>query len=73
MEALRRESRAKAWMPEEDEVYFYVYKEGDERSTYWSSDSRDRSYYKDGNCHPDKQSAQKWKDEGYWEAFNCLF
>jgi len=75
MEALRRESRAKAWMPEGNDIYYFVgIITGEIKCEVYE---QNRSYnimeFLQGNCHPDKQSAQKWKDEGYWEAFNCLF
>jgi len=73
MEEKRRESRANAWMPEDRKIYYFISDDGDIENHIWYCDTLDRSLYTCGNCHKDEQTAQKWKDDGYWEAFNCLF
>jgi len=73
MEAKRRESRAKAWMPEEHEKYYAVETHNEFISTTtWQNCTIDKDRYLIGNIHRTKEDAKKWKDE-YWEAFNCLF
>ena len=75
MEAKRRESRAKAWIPEDGEVYYFVgLRSGNiETGLYKESRSHNLIEFLQGNCHKDAPSAYKWKNDGYWEAFNCLF
>lgn len=74
MEALRRESMAKRITLSEGEKYFYVHLyQGDIFEAYKEDSIEWEFRFLIGNTHKTREDAQKWKDDGYWEAFNCLF
>ena len=74
MEALRRESRAKAWMPQKREVYYFCgIITGDiESEIYDPTHSYNIMEFLQGNTHETEAKAQEWKEK-YYEAFNVLF
>lgn len=74
MEALRRESRAKAWMPQKREVYYFCgIITGDiESEIYDPTYSYNIMEFLQGNTHETEAKAQEWKEK-YYEAFRVLF
>lgn len=74
MEALRRESRAKAWMPKKREVYYFCgIITGDiESEIYDPTYSYNIMEFLQGNTHETEAKAQEWKEK-YYEAFKVLF
>lgn len=74
MEALRRESRAKAWMPKERGIYYFCgIITGDiESEIYDPTYSYNIMEFLQGNTHETEAKAQEWKEK-YYEAFKVLF
>jgi len=73
MEIKRRESRLLAWMPSKTIKYYYInISNGQVHNT--TTDNLNILYanYLLGNCHATKEDAEKWIDDGYYEAFRCL-
>lgn len=79
MEKLRRESRAKAWMPEKDGTFYYYnfYTEKIERvsgETYREDEEQAIYFYAalSGATFKTEEEVQVWKEK-YLETFQCLF
>jgi len=73
MEALRREARAKCWVPNKGDDYYAYNIDAEEAidHQYLGDDDCDLSYVSMGNVHRTKQEALEWKEK-YLEAFTCL-
>ena len=68
MELLRRESRAKAWKPEEGEVFWAIDSKGRTYASIWEGDYIDIMYFHNGHTHKTKEEAIEW-GEKYGKAF----
>ena len=67
-ELLRRESRAKAWMPEEGENSWSIDSNGQTFARIWEGDYIDMIYYHNGHIHKTEEEAIEW-GEKYGKAF----
>ena len=68
MELLRRESRAKAWMPEVGQHHWTIGRMGGAVETPWDADNLDCMYYHNGSVHRTKEEVYEWKAK-YGKAF----
>ena len=68
MELLRRESRAKAWMPDMDQVFWGIGRMGRAFDTTWQDDNTDMMYFHNGNVHKTEEESIEWKAK-YGKAF----
>lgn len=68
MELLRRESRAKAWMPEMGQRIYSIGILWEAFETTWDANTCDFMYYHNGNIHKTKEDAYEWKAK-YGKAF----
>ena len=68
MELLRRESRAKAWMPEEGENFWATRHKRESFESVWEGDYIDMMYFHNGHTHKTKEEAIEW-GEKYGKAF----
>jgi len=68
MELLRRESRAKAWKPEEGGNVWSINRKGRACDSIWEGDNIDLMYYHNGSIHKTKEEAIEWKEK-YGKAF----
>ena len=68
MALLRRESRAKAWKPDEGEVCWAIDSKGRTYASLWEGDCIDMIYYHNGHIHKTKEEAIEWGKK-YGKAF----
>ena len=68
MELLRRESRAKAWMPEEGDVFWSIDSKGRSYDSIWEGDNIDIMYFHNGHTHKTKDESIEWGKK-YGKAF----
>ena len=68
MELLRRESRAKAWMPEVGQNFWSIDSKGKSFESIWEGDYIDMMYFHNGHAHKTEKESIEW-GEKYGKAF----